>query len=632
MADGYAGKILFVNLSTQSLHSEPMDAYREWIGGRSLGVYLLSRQQELYQDDPAQQPLVISMGPLVASPMLMGVRTAISARNLQSHGISYSNVGGDFGVRARMAGFDALVITGSNNTPTCLVLEDDQANLIPADTLWGMTISSMRTELLKKYDPHQTSFIGIGPAGERGALISCLMVDNAHAAGWGGSGAIFGLKKLKAVVAIGKKPISFFAPKKLIEKSRQIAWQLHASEAAAGLSRGGTHKMAGAGGITGVVPTGVRNLQDEYLPPEENAHISEEAFKKWETGRRGCIGCEIRCLHFYEMESETHGHLASEGMHSNSVRGLGSNVGINRPDDLLALHDLCNDNGMDVDGVSATLAFALECADHGILEIEQPGGVRLEWGDGPGLVALARQMIKGEGLGEVLGSGVAEAARQIGRGSEQFAMTVKGVGINEQGIRSHRAWALGIMTSTRGGGHLGGSPQTENRKISPEVGEHLFGVPTAGNPLAYEGKGKLTAWTEGIKAIIDSLGLCYFIYGWYDVSLGNVTDMAEWLYLATGVQLSGKELHWRGLRCHSLERWLSHRLAGYSRADDHVPVRFFKVGNSGGAYQGAKLDFDQVERMLDEYYSNLGWDVKTGLPGPEAMTQYQLNSLGFYDP
>ena len=631
MPDGYAGKILFVNLSTSSLRSEPTEAYREWIGGRSLGVFLLSRQQELYQDDPAQQPLVISMGPLVAGPMLMGVRTAVSARNLQSHGISYSNVGGDFGVCARMAGFDALVITGSCNTPTCLVLKEGQANLVPADHLWGMTISSLRNEFLKTYGPQQTSFIGIGPAGERGALISCLMVDRAHAAGWGGSGAIFGLKHLKAVVAIGKKPISFFAPQKLIEKSRQIAWQLHASEAAAALSRGGTHKMAGAGGITGRVPTAVRNLQDEYLPPEENAHISEETFKKWETGRKGCFGCEIRCLHFYEMESGTYGALASEGIHSNSVRGLGSNLGVNRPDDLLALHDLCNDNGMDVDGISAALAFALECADHGILEREQPGGVRLEWGNGPSLVALVHQIIKGEGLGEVLGCGVAEAGRRIGRGSEQYAMTVKGVGINEQGIRSHRAWALGIMTSTRGGGHLGGSPQTENRQISPEVGKRLFGIPTAGNPLAYEGKGQLAAWTEGIKAIIDSLGLCYFIYGWYDVSLGNPADMAEWLYLATGVQLSGKELHWRGLRCHSLERWLSHRLTGYSRVDDRLPARFFEVGNSGGAYQGAKLDFDQVERMLDEYYSTLGWDVETGLPGPDAIAHYQLNDLIFPD-
>jgi len=627
MPDGYSGSILFVNLTDLSFRTEPTESYREWIGGRSLGLYLLSRQPELYQDNPAQQPVVISMGPLVAGPMLMGVRTAVSARNLLSRGISYSNVGGDFGVRARMAGFDAVVITGCSNKPVCLVLEDGQARFIPAGDLWGMGINSLRTALLNRFDPEHTSFIGIGPAGERGAKIACLMVDRAHAAGWGGSGALFGFKNLKAVVATGKTPVAFFAPKTLIEKSRQIAWRLHSSEAAAGLTRGGTHKMAAAGGITGVVPTAVRNIQDEYLPPEEHAHLSEETFRQWETGRMGCTGCEIRCLHYYEMETKNYGHLSTEGMHANSVRGLGDNLGVHTPEDLLALHHLCNDSGMDVDGVASALAFALECADHGLLDRDQPGGVRLEWGNGPGLAALTRQIVTGVGLGEVLGDGPAEAARRIGKGSEKYALTVKGVGINEQGIRSHRAWALGVMTSTRGGGHLGGSPQAENRRISPEVGEQLFGVPSAGIPSAYEGKGKLAAWTEGIKAVVDSLGLCYFIYGWYDVSLGNPDEMAEWLYLATGIQMTGKELHWQGLRTHTLERWLSYRLAGYSRKDDRVPSRFYEVGNSGGAYAGARLDEKEVEHMLDEYYTTLGWEAETGLPGPEAMKFYGLDGL-----
>jgi aldehyde:ferredoxin oxidoreductase len=518
-------------------------------------------------------------------------------------------------------------ITGASQTPICLVLEGSQARFIPAEDLWGMGINSLRAEVLKRFDPEHTSFIGIGPAGERGALVSCLMVDRAHAAGWGGSGALFGFKNLKAVIASGKVPVTFFAPQALIEKSRQIAWRLHSSEAAAGLTRGGTHKMAAAGGITGVVPTAVRNMQDEYLPPEEHAHLSEETYKPWETRRMGCTGCEIRCLHYYEMESTAYGRLESEGMHANSVRGLGPNLGISQPDDLLMLHDLCNDSGMDVDGVASALAFALECAEHGILERDQPGGVVLEWGNGPGLVRLTRQMIAGEGLGKVLADGPASAARQIGKGSETYAMTVKGVGINEQGIRSHRAWALGVMTSTRGGGHLGGAPQTENRRISPEVGERLFNVPTAGSPTAYEGKGKLTAWTEGIKAIVDSLGLCYFIYGWYDVSLGNPDEMADWLYLATGIKRTGKQLHWQGLRTHTLERWLSYRLAGFTRNDDRLPARFYEVGNSGGAYAGARLDPVEVEHMLDEYYTTLGWDPATGLPGPEALKNYQLENL-----
>jgi aldehyde:ferredoxin oxidoreductase len=627
MPDWIPGKILSVDLSSQTIQSLTIEPIYEWIGGRGLGIHLLSHEPDLYKDDQALQPVVISMGPLVGGPVLMGVRTAVTARNLVSGGICYSNVGGDFGVRARMAGVDSLVITGKSAKPVCLVLENETAKFIPAEDLWGMTINQMRDRILELYDPDHTSFIGIGPAGERGALVSCLMVDRAHAAGWGGSGALFGLKNLKAVIAIGKTPVKFHDPAKLVEKARHLAWRIHASEAAAGLTRGGTHGMAGAGGITGVVPTAVRNMQDEYLPDDLNAPLKEQAFKKWETGRMGCTGCEIRCLHYYEMESEIYGSLASEGMHANSVRGLGSNLGVTKPDDLLALHDLCNNNGMDTDGVASSLAFALECADHGILDRDQAGGIHLEWGDGPSLVKLIRQMVAGEGLGKILGDGPAKAADRVGNGSEKYAMTVKSVGLNEQGIRSHRAWALGIMTSTRGAGHLGGAPQTENRRISPEAGRSLFGVADAGIPSSYNGKGKLAAWTEGIKAVVDTLGLCYFIYGWYEPSLGNPEDMAEWLYLATGMKMTGKQLHWLGLRIHTLERLISYRLAGYSRIDDRVPDRFFETGNSGGAYPGAHLDEVEVNQMLDEYYSTLHWEVETGLPGEAALKYYKLDQI-----
>jgi aldehyde:ferredoxin oxidoreductase len=236
-------------------------------------------------------------------------------------------------------------------------------------------------------------------------------------------------------------------------------------------------------------------------------------------------------------------------------------------------------------------------------------------------------MLSREGLGALLADGTARAAERIGNGSEQYALTVKGVGINEQGIRSHRAWALGVMTATRGSGHLGGSPQTENRRVSKEVGAQVFGVPMAGIATAYEGKGKLAAWTEGIKVIIDSLGLCYFLYGWYDASLGNPAEMAEWLQLATGSPLTGKELHWQGLRVHTLERWLNYRLAGFDRKDDRVPDRFYDTGNSGGEYAGAHLDRAEVERMLDEYYAALHWNAAQGLPGPEALAYYRLDEV-----
>ena len=626
MTFGYSGQVLWVDLSRAELRLEPTDNYLEWLGGRGLGSFLLATQQPRHDDTPANEVIIIAAGPLVATGLPLASRTAVSARNRISGGVSYSNVGGDFGQRLKMAGFDAVVIRGVSPTPVYLLLQDSQAHLIDARDLSRLKISELGPRFVDRYGP-TSSFLGIGPAGEREVAISCLMVDRAHAAGWGGSGAIFGAKNLKALVAVGEKPVAVFDPAGLKAKLQQLDWRISTSEAAAGLVRGGTHGQAGAGGYSGLVPTGVKNLQDEYLSPAESAPISEATFKQWETDRVGCLGCNIRCLHLYEIESTRYGHLVSEGMHANSVRGLASNWGVSNPEDLLMAHTLCNDYGLDVDGVSAAVAFAIECAEAGLIPRDQPNGLQLAWGNGPAAVELVRQIGEGTGLGQMLGRGVYAAAQIIGGDSHKLALMVKKVGLNEQGLRSHRAWALGVMTSTRGGGHLGGSPQTENRRISPEVGRRLFNNPRAGEPAAYEGKGKIAAWTEGLKAVIDSLGLCYFVYGWYDLSLGNPAELAELLYLVTGQKMSGTELHRWGLRLHTLERQFSAIHGGYSRQDDALPERFFEQAVSSGPYQGAHLDHDQLQQALDEYYAYLGWDLETGHPSPATLHQLNLDFL-----
>jgi aldehyde:ferredoxin oxidoreductase len=522
-----------------------------------------------------------------------------------------------------MAGYDAIVLHGASPTPVYLLLQDSRAQLVNASSLIGLKISELREALNELHHASPLSFLGIGPAGEKEVAISCLIADRAHAAGWGGSGAMFGAKRLKAIVAIGDQPVPVFNEARLRDKIQQLNWRISTSEATAALIKGGTHGMAGAGGFNGLVPTAVKNLQDEYLSPEESVPIREETFKQWEYDRVGCLGCSVRCLHMYEMASSKYGELAGEGMHANSIRGLASNWAVDDPEDLFKAHILCNEYGLDVDGVSAVIAFALDCAEQGIIPEEQEGGVFLKWGDGRSAVELVRQIGEGTGLGKLLGKGVFEAAQEIGKDSQQLAMTVKKVGINEQGLRSHRAWALGVMTSTRGGGHLGGSPQTENRRISPQIGQRIFGNPNAGDPGAYQGKGKIAAWTEGLKCVVDSLGLCYFVYGWYDLSIGNPAELAELLYLATDIKMTGDELHRWGLRCHTLERHFSHVHGGYSREDDELPERFFQSKIATGPYQGAHLDHAEVEKMLDEYYTYLGWDTQTGLP-----TQDTLKGLG----
>jgi aldehyde:ferredoxin oxidoreductase len=621
------GTLARVDLSSGSIRYEPFEPYADWMGGRSLGALLAARHPGLTSTDPRQQPIVLAAGPLVGSGFPMGTRASVTARNQLSGGMCYSSVGGEFATRLRTAGFEAVLIEGWSERPVYLLVEPGRISIQPAEAVWGQPVSALRDWIKATWHPRPASMIGIGPAGEREVPVACLMVDEAHAAGWGGSGAVFGAKRLKAVVAVGGQALPVADPAGWSRQIAAVQARVSQSEAMGLLARGGTHGMAAAGGYSGLVPNAVRNLQDEYLPPEQAAPIREDAYRPWETGRAGCPGCSIRCLHRYAIPSERFGPMAGEGMHANSVRGLGTNLSVTDREALFAAHRLCNEYGLDVDGVASAIAFAFECAERGILDVVQAGGLRLAWGDGAAVVELTRQMGERTGLGALLGQGSARAAATIGQGAGVSALTVKGVGINEQGLRTHRAWALGVATATRGAGHLGGAPQTENRRISAADGERLAGSPFAGVPGEYAGKGRLAARTEALKAVIDSLGLCYFVYGWYDLSLGSPNELAEWYRLATGQSLSADELLWRGLRCHHLERALNHRLAGFDRKDDRLPDRFFDTPVSGGAFAGEHLDRGRFETLLDEYYAALGWDVATGIPGEELLTAFGLSNL-----
>lgn len=408
--NGYAGRVLWIDLSSGEFSEESLEPYAEWIGGRGVGLALIARLPELASNRPEELPVAISSGSLVASGIPLATRASVTSRNLISGGISYSNVGGDFGLRMKTAGYDAVVLRGASPRPVYLLLGKDHPQLLPAGDLWGMEITPLQARLEQLYPEVERAFIAIGPAGENQARIACLMAGRAHTAGWGGSGALFGAKQLKAVVALKQNSVRFAFPEDLKRKAGLLHEKLAASAAMQGMKKAGTHGMAAAGGFSGKVPTAVKNIRSEYQPPEESRLIREEALKQWEVSRTGCNGCVIQCLHVYHLPSGDHRVLEIEGMHANSVRGFGPNLGVSDPATILRLHRLANENGLDVDGLSSSLAFALECAENGVLNKEQPGGVRLEWGDGESLVKLTEQIIRREDLGAVLAEGAFRAA------------------------------------------------------------------------------------------------------------------------------------------------------------------------------------------------------------------------------
>jgi aldehyde:ferredoxin oxidoreductase len=467
----------------------------------------------------------------------------------------------------------------------------------------------------------------IGPAGENLVKFACIIVDDGRAAGFSGCGAVMGSKNLKAIAVRGSKKIPVAQPALLKETVADIRKRIDSSAAIEKMRQGGTHYLAAAGGLDHSGPQGTRNLQDEFWSKEKSKNVKEPAFKPWEIKRLGCFNCPVHCSHLYEIPDGENKGKHVEGIQANTVRAFSSNLDIDDPQVVLNANFLCNDLGLDVDGTGAALGWAFECFEKGLIAEQDTDGFRLNWGNGEAALALIKKMALRQGFGDLLAEGVSAAAKRLGRKSEEYAMHIKGAPVNESCMRTHKAWALGVVTSTRGAGHLRGAPNTEQKIIPPERSQELWGVPNADDPGSYEGKAKLVTWFEAFKAAVDAFGLCYFTTYWRDVHLIGPKDLCDLLYGATGRKIQEDELLGIGEKIINIEKAFNTLHAGFSRKDDHPPYRLQRSSVSQGLFKGAYLNEENWETMLSEYYDQHRWDKVTGWQTEACLDALRLPSF-----
>lgn len=615
------GNIARVDLTSRTVKYERSKDFYKWLGGRGYGVNKVF--DEVPKDvDPlsAENKIIVAAGCFTGTSIPGSSRINIISKNVFNNGISYSSGGGDFAPALRKSGIDALIIEGRSENPVYLEVKEGIVNIKDAEKIWGKTITDTELGIKEELNDNNVKIAAIGPGGENLVKFACVIIDRAHAAAWGGCGAILGSKNLKAVAAYsnGPRKIEISDKEKFINELNRYRWILSASIPAANLKRIGTHGTAGAGGLTGKAPTSVRNSLDEYWDPDKNSKVTESAYKKYEIGRSTCYNCPIACLHEYEMNYD--GEIVKGvGMHANSVRGFSSNWDVDEPAAVFKSHVLCNEYGLDVDGTSATVAWAIECYEEGIITDKDTYGRKLTWGNHKEFIKLITEIAHREKFGDVLAEGVVNASKIIGSNSIKNAMQIKGVAINEQSLRTHKAWALGIAISTRGSGHVSASPQTEKRGILPETGKWLFDNPEAGDPVSYKGKGKLVGWYEIYKALVDSVGICYFNAGWYEFALSDVTYFKDIYNSITGAELSNEEM-WRiGQEVINMEKAINTVYAGLTREDDYLPERIMSIPISDGKFKGELMHRDKFDEMLEEYYDFHSWDKKTGLQYEDVL-------------
>ena len=624
MPHGRTGKILFVDLTAETCRSVDAEPEPDFLGGRGVNQRLLFDLQTPGRDnmDP-ENPIIFGAGPLVGTLVPGACRLAVDFRNLITGGVGSANLGGHFAAEMKYAGFDHIVIQGRARRPVYLFVTDETVRFRDAAPIWGQDTWETENRIKRLENDARIKTLAIGPAGENRVRFACIVGDRGRAAGYGGGGALLGGKHLKAIAVRGSRPLTVARPqallaevtrfnREIIEKSRFV--RIH--------REGGTLNAYLLPGENR--PHAVRNMSHEFWNNAAIARVDRAAFDdRYLVRRHACFACPIYCSAIYRI-----GDLACEGLQANSWRAFASNLEITDPAQVLQLHALTNRYGLDGDHTSAALAWAVECFEKGLIDTRDTGGLTLRWGDGRVLRRLLEQIVTRTGFGAVLARGVAEAARQVGRGSEQFAVLAHRNPLMEAAMRSHKAWALGIVTSTKGGGHLRGAPAVEAQRISPAQSRACFGIGDIQDPTAYENKAELVTWYENYKGVVDMMGLCYLPSMWMELGLFTPTDIARFHHLVTGSDRTAEDLMHTGARLQTLEHLFNILHAGFGRRNAQVPPKLTQIPVARGPFAGQRLDPARWQEMLDAYYRAHGYDAASGWPTRERLAQLDLADAG----
>ena len=616
---GYAGKVLRVDLANKSFTSEDVkegDA-RLYLGGAGLAARIL--YEELPKGIDPLSPgskIIFATGPLTATLAPGSGSVNVCFKSPLTGIWGESRAGSDWGPTLKKAGYDLLIVEGKAEKPTYLVIDNGKVELRDAQELVGLTTSE-KTKFLKKELGKDYEIATIGPAGENKVLYSCIMFgDASRAAGRGGAGAILGSKNLLAIAVRGNGRIPIAHPEEFKLVCRELATNLLSYTPNLGLKTDGT---------TGDLPK-----CDEYGDwPTKNWHSNSwgkgaELYDKFRrnnlVGSHGCYkGCILQCGRIAKSDSEKWKTPVHEGSEYESISAFTAFIMNDDIDAAVHATYLCNELGMDTISSGAVIAFAMECYEKGILTKEDFEGLDLTWGNMESTVELLKKIAYRKGIGNILADGVMRASKTIGRGSEEFAVHVKGLEGAAHDPRSGKALSLTYGVSNIGMSHIHPIEGMAYDAYKVDFGLIPYGLkdPKEVDRFEEKGKGKASKILHDYGIVPEIVGLCkFYIYAGL-----TPDDLAKELSALTGWDIDGKELLKIGERIYNLERMFDIR-EGISRKDDELPQRVKNIPEFGKYASVPECAIKDYELMLEEYYEARGWD-KNGIP-----TSEKLNELG----
>ncbi len=641
---GYAGKILHVDLTTGTLEIEepPEELYRTYLGGSALGLYYLLKNTPAGADPfGPENTLAFMLSGITGAPVAGQSRCTVVGKSPLTGAVGDSQAGGFWPAELKFAGFDGIVVKGSSPEPVYLWINQGVAELRDASHLWGTTTTTTKAMLEDELGDKRIEVIGIGPAGEQGVRFSAIMSMANRAHGRTGMGAVMGSKNLKAIaVRGGKKKLPMADPAALRAIVQKTVPLVRGDEDVWGLAKYGTMDITESQSAGGGLPT--RNYRSGSFGFDNAKAIGAQRFfdellrgaetgDQLKQGRDTCYSCAVRCKRVVEAEwHEKAINPESGGPEYETVGMFGSDCGINDPYAIAVASQMCNEYGADTITAGATIAFAIDCYEHGIITAEDTGGIELKWGDADAAIAMLEATLKREGFGKILSEGSAAAARKIGNGAEDFVITSK-----DQELPAHMPQVkptLGVIYAVNpfGADHQSsehdpmytpGTIASSPEKYGQRMADIGLADPQPGDALNRE-KVRYALTTQYAYSAMDTADVCQFVYGpaW---QLMGMKDLAAVITAVTGMETTVEDLLEYGRRRLNLLRSFNAR-EGITRERDTLPKRLYDDPLEDGPNAGATVDRARVAAALEMYYELAGWDPVSGNPTRSTLESVDL--------
>ncbi len=625
---GYSGKILRIDLSKEKHKTEGLDFEfaTKFIGGRGFGSAILYKEVKLGIDPLGPDNIIIlTPGALTGTAAPAASRTTLTFKSPLSslHGDAASS--GFFGANLKYCGYDCMVVTGKASNPIYIAIQDDNVEIRDASKIWGKLVGDTHKLLREELEIHDLATVSIGPAGEKLVRYASVMTDGglgAHARC--GGGAVFGSKNLKAIAARGHKGLGLADAEGFKTAFQEYLNVISVDPYVPPAKKYGTPRF-----IYHRAKFGIHGAENWRFGPYEWSGVDPELLRnEYSIKAASCPNCPIMCRREFMIGSGRFAGTVAKMEWESIARAI--TCGVTDAESIIYQTRLANMYGLDAESAGDTIAFAMECYEKGLLTEKEMEGLEISFRDSDSMIELTRRIALRENIGDILAEGTLRAASKIGKGSERFAMQIKGVEMSAGDPRGMPVRAVSYATGTRGADHLRSNPYIEEI-ATPNEAKRWFGSEEAADMKSgVKGKGRLVKWSEDFVAIGDLLGLCKFAYyrsATFEYLRRKGIEIATRLYNSiTGLNLTNDEMMLAGERVFNVEKAFNTR-EGASRKDDTIPVRFFEEPLLGGGPSGgAVVDREKFKLILDEYYLARGWHVDTGLP-----KLGKLESLGLQD-